>query len=436
MGTRFLQVWLAALALLLALPAAVSAQARILVDIRGEFDQPLHNVRITVVHEKSGDPAGECRTGFDGGCVIILSPLRPYIARASLANYQPSPPLQLYPAIGDTRLSFNMWHPPPPPPERDDSGIIVPGVIVGAVRSLSDEPIAGISVQALVGGNYQGASDTTREDGSFRIRVIPGTYTIFADTTMTTPKPGYVFEAAAYAAPVTVTAGQETGPVLLYPASFKLPAVKVTVVTPAGTPAVGAELISFSHWRSFTGKTFSGNHAGTAGRDGIAVIPYAFPGKLVLTATATVGDDQLAGMEIVEVGNASLEVSMRLGAAAQVSGRVEFAGLDRPLHGPGGIRVMPAPGTANSGYSVADRNGVVGPEGEFTLKGLAGERCLVLRELPYGWRLAEITQYGRPLEDNRLSFLEGQRVTGIVFHVVPDRNDMFAPTPPCPLTNR
>ncbi|HET9196250.1 MAG TPA: carboxypeptidase-like regulatory domain-containing protein [Vicinamibacterales bacterium] len=435
MGTRSIPVWFATFALVLALPVVASAQARILVDIRDEREQPLHNVRITVVHEKSGDPAGECRTDFAGRCVITLTALQRYVVRASLANYQPPPPRQLYPAIGDTRLSFNMW-PPPPPPERDDSEIIVPGFIVGAVRSLTDEPIAGVSVQALSGGLYNGTEDTTREDGSFRIRAIPGTYTIFADTTMTTRKPGYVFEAAAYGAPVAVTAGQDTGPVILYPASFKLPAVNVTVVTPAGLPAAGAEVISFSHWRSFTGKTFSANNAGRADRDGIAPIPYAFPGTLVLTATATVGDEQLAGMEIVEVGNAPLDVFMRLGAAAQVSGRVEFAGLDRPLHGSGGIRVMPDPGTANAGYSVTDRNGVVGPNGDFTLKGLAGERCLILRELPSGWRLAEITQYGRPLEHNRLEFLEGQRVTGIVLHVVPGRDDMFPRTPPCPLTNR
>ena len=435
MGIRSVQAFLA-LTLVLALPAAVSAQARVLVDVRDEREQPLYNVRITVVHERSGEPAGECRTDFAGRCVITLAPLRPYIARAAApANYQPSPPVQLFPAAGDTRVGFSMWLPPPPPLERDDSGTIVPGFIVGAVRYLTDEPLAGVSVQALSGGLYNGAQDTTREDGSFRIRVIPGTYTVFAPATMTMRKPGYVFGAAAYGAPVAVTAGQETGPVILYPASFKLPSVNITVVTPAGIPAAGADVISFSDSRSFNGSTFSANNAGKAGKDGTVVLTSVFPGKLVLTATATVGDKQLAGMEIVEVGDAPLDVYMRLGAAAQVSGRVEFSGLDRPLHGAGGIHVMAVLGP-NYAYSLVDPNGLVGPEGEFTLKGLAGERCLGLRSLPYGWRLAEITQYGRLLEHNRLSFLEGQRVTGIVLHVVPDRSDIPRATPPCPLTNR
>src|SRR5688500_15911617 len=97
MGTRFLQVWLATFALVLALPAAVSAQARILVDIRDEREQPLATVRITVVHAKSGESAGGCRTDFAGRCVITLAPFRTYIVRASLANYQSPPPLELSP---------------------------------------------------------------------------------------------------------------------------------------------------------------------------------------------------------------------------------------------------------------------------------------------------------------------------------------------------
>jgi len=277
--------------------------------------------------------------------------------------------------------------------------------------------------------------DVSREDGSFRIVVIPGTYTVRSETT-TGRKPGYVFEASAYGAPVVVRAGRAAGPVVLSPASFKLPPVNVTVVAAGGLPVAGVEVIDWSQWSSFTDATISFNGSRKSGTDGTVVIPSALPGKLVLTAAVIIKDEHFAGMEIVDVGNAPLDVVVRLGPAAQISGRVEFAGRSRPLHGTGGLRVLPDPGTARYGHSSNDTNGRVGPDGEFTLKGLAGERCLVLRGVPAGWRLAEITQFGQPLEHNRLSFLQGQTVTGIVVRVEPATDDISPPTPPCPLTNR
>jgi hypothetical protein len=321
-------------------------------------------------------------------------------------------------------------------PERDPNARVIEGAIVGAVQSLNGEPLAGIGVQALSDGRYQGRMDVSREDGSFRIVVIPGTYTVRSETTTTGRKPGYIFEASAYGAPVVVTAGHAAGPVVLYPASFKLPPVTVTVVTPGGLPAAGVDVIDWSQWSSFTDAGISFNGSRKSGTDGTVVIPSALPGKLVLTAAVVIKDEYFAGMEIVDVGNAPLDVVMRLGPAAQVTGRVEFLGRSRPLHGTDGLRVLPDPGTARFGYSSNDTNGRVGPDGEFTLKGLAGERCLVLRGLPSGWRLAEITQFGQPLEHNRLSFLQGQTVTGILFRVEPTADDISPPTPPCPLKDR
>lgn len=434
MGIRSIQVWLAALALVLAVPAAVSAQARLIATALGEFG-PLHSVRITVQHAKDNTLAAECRTDLSGGCVLVVPAARPYVVRATLANHLPSPPREILPAAGDNSLSFIMAPLPPPMPERDPNASVVEGAIVGTVRSLNDEPLAGIGVQALSNGLFQGRMDVSREDGSFRIVVIPGTYTVRSNTTTSARNPGYIFEAAAYGAPVAVTAGHATGPVILYPAAFKPPAVNVTVVTPAGTPAAGADVISLSQWTSFTDTTISMNGAWKGSTDGTVLIPSALPGRLVLTATATVGRERLAGMEIVEVGTAPLDVVMRLGPAAQVTGRVEFVGRSRPLHGGDGLRVLPDPGWARHGILSTDTNGFVGADGEFVLKGLAGERCLVLRGLPPGWRLAEITQFGQPLEDNRLSFLQGQSVTGILFRVEPTIDDV-PPTPPCRLTHR
>ena len=433
MGIRSIQVWFAALTVFV-LPVAVSAQARLIATVHGEFG-PLHSVRITVQHAKDNTLAAECRTDLSGGCVLVVPASRPYIVRATLANHLPSPPREMVPAAGDNSLSFTMAPVPPPMPARDPNVSVVEGAILGTVRSLNDEPIAGVGVQALSNGLFQGRMDVSRADGSFRIVVLPGTYTVRSDTTTTARKPGYIIEGAAYGAPVSVIAGHATGPVILYPASFKLPAANVTVVTAAGTPAAGAEVISLSQWTSFTGMTISMNGAWNASTDGIVLIPSVLPGRLVLTAAATIGKEHLAGMEIVEVGTAPLDAVVRLGPAAQVTGRVEFAGRSRPLHGADGLRVVADPGRANHGTPSTDPNGIVGADGEFLLKGLAGERCLVLRGIPPGWRLAEMTQFGQPVEHNRLSFLQGQSVTGIVFRVEPTI-DSVPPTPPCPLTNR
>jgi hypothetical protein len=435
MGFHYVRTSLVALAVVLALPAAGTAQARLLVDARGEFDAPVFNVRVTVQHEKGGAVAGECRTDLSGKCLITVASAQRYIVKASLANhFSPGGPREIQPPAGDSPLSITIVPVPPPMPERDPNASVVEGAIVGTVLSLNGEPLAGVGVQALSDGRYQGRMDVSREDGSFRIVVIPGTYTVRSETTTTGRKPGYVFEASAYGAPVVVTEGQASGPVVLYPASFKLPRVNVTVVTPGGLPAAGADVIDWSQWSSFTDATITYNGARKAGTDGTVVIPSALPGKLVLTATATVGDEQLAGMEIVDVGNAPLDVFMRLGPAAQVTGRVEFVGRSRPLHGGDGLRVLPDPGWARHGMLSTDTNGIVGADGEFVLKGLAGERCLVLRGIPPEWRLAEVTQYGQPVEHHRFSFLQGQTVTGVVFHVEPT-TDYVPPTPPCPLTN-
>jgi len=91
------------------------------------------------------------------------------------------------------------------------------------------------------------------------------------------------------------------------------------------------------------------------------------------------------------------------------------------------MRVWPDPGLAKAPYSLADTNGVVDADGEFVLTGLIGERRLILRGLPGGWRLAEVTHYGQPVTDKPILFLGGEKVSGVVFRV--ERTSENVPEP-------
>jgi hypothetical protein len=424
------------IALLLTLPASVSAQARVVVDVRGHFGESLPGAHVTVLHENGGGLAGECWTVGSTGCAVTVVPRRRYIVRASVPGHVPQQGV-VGTVAGDNSVRLDVFpiaRLPIPEPDSTNTSI-ASGMISGFVRSLHDEPVAGVYVLALVDGQYHGAGSSTAQDGSFRFSVPPGTYTVRSQSAVNRRTQEFI-EGAAYGVPLTVASGHVTGPVTLYPGSFNLPDVNVTVLTPGGKPVAGADVIDSSRWRSSAGVEHSVNGRRESGRNGVVVIPAALPTTLTITATATVGGDHLAGMMAVKVGRESLDVVMTLGPAAQVSGRVEFTGRPRPLHSGDGLQVLSDPGPARSGYSPADANGRVGADGEFVLKGLAGERCLVLRNVPGGWRLAEITHYGRPLEGKPLLFQPGEKVEGVVFRVEPTTlsSSHFPPDPPCPVT--
>jgi hypothetical protein len=423
-------------ALVLALPVAVSAQSRIVADIRSELGGPLPGVRVTVLHKNGGGIVGECWTVGSAGCAIPVEAFRRYLIRADAPGQVPQQH-EIETVAGDrsavmilaTANRVILTKPDP------TNTTIIRGVIAGVVRSLADEPLAGVAVLALRDGMYDGASSTTGEDGSFRISVAPGTYTVRSNSTVSIRAQQFI-EGAAYGAPLTVASSHVTGPVMLYAGSFNLPDVNVTVVTPAGRPVVGAEVIDSSQWRSSTGSNHSVNGKRVSGPNGVVAIPAALPGPIVITATATVDGDHQAGMMVAEVGGETLNVILTLGLAAEVTGRVEFTGLPRPLHNGNGLRVFSDPGPARSGYSPTDTNGLVGADGTFVLKGLVGERCLALRDVPFGWRLAEISRYGRALENRLLVLQPGEKAAGVVLRVEPTTLDAsaFPPDPPCPVT--
>ena len=405
------------LALVLGLPATLAAQdARIIADIHEWSGEPLAGVRIEVRHARGGGLVGECRTNGAGGCVVGVPPRRLYTVRVSLADYIPVQ-VETQAPSGDSSLSFALLRVPPPMPRPDPSVPIERGAIVGEVRSPEGTPIPGVNIEVLSNGLFGGTMGRTNEDGSFRISVIPGSYTLRSGPKI--EPTGRVFAEGGYEVPIAVTARNVTGLVILYPRSFILPTVDIRVVTPAGTPVAGADVIHESHGEA-TGRITSMIGRYTTGPNGAIPTRSVIPGTITITASAIVDGVHMAGIATPDVGGAPLDVVITLWPAAQLTGRVEFVGRQRPLHSGEGMRVWPDPGLAKAPYTLADTNGIVGADGEFVVTGLIGERRLILRGLPGGWRLAEVTHYGQPITDKPIVFRDGEKVSGVVFRVEPE----------------
>src|SRR5687768_1446189 len=138
------------LALLLALPAPLVAQdARLLTNVRGEFDEPLAGVRIEVMHANGGGLVGECRTNASGECVVATAPRRSYIVRALLTGYIPAQ-IEAQPPAGDVAVSVHLTSDLAVPlPSPDPSLTIAEGAIVGEVRAPDGAPIPDVSIDVL-----------------------------------------------------------------------------------------------------------------------------------------------------------------------------------------------------------------------------------------------------------------------------------------------
>ena len=225
-------------ALILALSVAVSTQqARLLVEIRNDVGVPLPGARFELLDEDDGKLVASCRTDSSGRCVLAVAPLHDYVIRASFSGYDGSRRISLTPAAGDNAVTVTLYPAMREPiREPEDSVSVADGLITGEVRSLADEPLAEITVYASSGHMVASRSG---KDGSFQIRVPPGTYSISSGPALSTTT-GQVIDAASYGAPVKVVSGEISGPIILYPGSSKVPSVNLTVISSTGELVPGA----------------------------------------------------------------------------------------------------------------------------------------------------------------------------------------------------
>ena len=157
----------------------------------------------------------------------------------------------------------------------------------------------------------------------------------------------------------------------------------------------------------------------TQARDGKpAPIGPLIPGPVTIIARSVGGLDRLAGVFSIDVQELPQEVTLRLLPAARITGRVEFAGRDAPLHGTSGLRLRfepvgwPGPGH----YSTEDPS--IALDGRFDLTGLAGEGCLRMHGLPLGWRVSGVSHQGSDVPTSSFALEPGDYVSDVVIHVV------------------
>jgi len=148
--------------------------------------------------------------------------------------------------------------------------------------------------------------------------------------------------------------------------------------------------------------------------EGIARFGPLAPGEYRVTAISDGTSPRLAAFTHIDVQNQPVEATLLMQPGARLTGRVEFDGLQRPLHS-----ALPLQVSIKSSWSSNDTNGRVGAERSFVLDGLVGEHCLLLHGIPFGWELRSITHQNRDVTRIPMSFEVGQDVGDIVFRVFP-----------------
>jgi hypothetical protein len=275
------------------------------------------------------------------------------------------------------------------------------GEIRGRVRTPEGLPIEGAIVEFT---GYAGGASTggmlTAADGSYRLRVSPGTWDYYP-TVFLEPH-------------VRVDAGRVSQVRDLELVHTRAVRMKVTVRDETGAVVPSASV----HYAARRDATSLYGTVAT-GHDGTAAAGPVPPGVVRLHARARTGaTGALAGVLRVSAGYEPLDdVTMVLSAGATVRGRVEFDGRPGVLHGPSGLRVVDSLAGHGSGWQSGDPRGAVNQDGSFELDALVDGQCLTLVGLPAGWYVAALDLFGDDYRKRPLRLAPGEVVSGLVIRV-------------------
>jgi hypothetical protein len=271
-------------------------------------------------------------------------------------------------------------------------------------------------------GSMYGA--TTGPDGSYRVDVPPGQYTVKSgDIGMVAPHEQrlasiYELHDAVESQPVVVNSGAEVVVDLWLPPAAVLYSATITVLDDAGQPAKDVEVEVFWNRDPLTPNLARSSFLGLFHTDGEPVVLRpTLPGPITVIARS-LSDVPLAGIVPFDLQAASRQIRVSMQAAARILGRVEFVGRDIPVQGGDGIRVIFQPlGSPLNLNSIATRT--IEPDGNFTMNGLIGTGCLRIYGLPAGWRLRGIFQEGVDLTDRVIALEPGDVRSDVVVRVEP-----------------
>ena len=417
--------------LLFGLPQKSAAQdARLLVTVIADGVGPVPDARVRVYKPNERD-FGETlvvntRTTESGRVTIAVAPDKAYTIRVFHPAYGGPHEVDVHPPAGDIAVPVRLYgFGPALEPTSAEIAKDVRGVLRGQVLSSSGEPLSGILVRAKATGPNMADEyhAVTREDGSYRLAVRPGRYSVEAGASQfQSPAfktaPIFINYERTQSEVVPVERGYATTVNLSLPPAFVMYNVTVSLVDASNQPVDNADLTAFGRRAARSGLPESSFMTVTQARDGKpAPIGPLIPGPVTIVGRSVGGLDLLAGVISIDVQEWPQDVTLRLLPAARITGRVEFAGRDAPLHGTSGLRLRfepigwPGPGN----YSTQDPS--IAPDGRFDLTGLAGEGCLRMRGLPPGWRVSAISHQNSDVTARPFALEPGDQVSDVVIHV-------------------
>jgi hypothetical protein len=315
------------------------------------------------------------------------------------------------------------------------------GVISGRLSDETGDAFAGVAVYAMQTQFFQGrrslvpvSSGGVRSDDAGQYRIVglpPGDYVVMAtvrETWTTDGKEKQVFAYAPSYFPGTATAteatrvkvgiGQEVGAIDISLQPMRAATLSGTALASDGTPLSGGN-ISLSQEIVGPGFMSMMSMGGTTiAADGSWKLREVPPGEFQLTARSASNRDKPTetGAMTLFVQGADMEgIVLSADPGGTLTGRlVTDNGSPLPVSR-GTLRVTgqtTVPGRRSQGVPIGDTNGVVGSEGDFTLKGVSGPSMLRVSPLPPGWAIKSVEVGDKDYVDTPLEITGGRQVDG------------------------
>ena len=311
------------------------------------------------------------------------------------------------------------------------------GVIAGRVFDETGEPVSGVNIWVMrteyfrgrrravaMGGSYR-----TDDIGQFRVSgVPPGEYTVMAwlpDTWTAGPEkqsfgyaPSYHPGTASYADAlrVKVGPGQEASNVDVNLVAARTATLTGTAYKSDGSPLAGS---SVSLSREVAGPSFSSSFGlkdASVAADGTWTLKNVAPGEYTLDVSSRDRPPERVSMPIVVQGTEVAGIALVTDAGGTISGQLITddgqplpPGRGRPRIAAEGIGPDRRPMMFMSG----DENGVVKPDGAFTLSGVVGPALVRVTGLPSGWRVQQVDIGGDDYARKPLHPSSSQKINGV-----------------------
>ena len=321
--------------------------------------------------------------------------------------------------------------------EKIDFALPRAGVLSGRVTDETGEPVSGVTVWVMRTEYFRGRrravsmspGAVTDDMGQYRASGIPpGEYTVMAvlrDTWVAGPEkhtysyaPSYHPGTASYAEAmrVKVSASQEASGIDIHLVAARAATLSGTAFKADGTPLAGA---SVSLTREVAGPTFSSSFAlsnTTVSGDGTWTMKGVAPGEYQLEASSRDRIPERASMPIVVQGTEVAGLTLVSDAGSILAGQV-LTDDGQPLPpGRSPLRVTAEGVGADRRpmlFMTGDDNGLVKPDGSFSLTGVVGPALVRVLMAPAGWKIKQIEVGGEDYAQKPLQTRSGGRITGV-----------------------